>query len=316
MTATVSVIVPSYHRPDSLVRCLNALASGSMLPDRVLIVVRGDDTDTCEALARWIETPPERLNACRVDVLEPGQIAAMNAGLQAATEDIVCFIDDDTAPHPDWLANLLRHYADPAVGGVGGRDIVHQDGTVLDGRVREVGKLRWYGRMIGNHHLQLDGGPVPVDHLKGANMSFRRRLLPPFDERLATGSCCLNDTDVSLSVTAQGYRLIYDPQAAVDHITAPRHCWVSRDTADAELVYSDSHNWVYCLLKHLGPARRAVFLAYALLVGEGTRYGLLKALASLPGHGLPALSQFRASTRGKLSALRTYAAWRGSEKTG
>jgi len=305
---TVSIIIPTYRRPQSLMRCLDATVGGSALPDRVIVVVRDTDAETQAALAEWTASQ-SRLVVTPVEVREAGQIAAMNGGLVAATEDIVAFIDDDTAPHSDWLGNLLRHYDDPTVGGVGGRDLVHQDGGTLRGTVREVGQVRWYGRMIGNHHLDLEGGPIAVAHLKGANMSFRRELLPPFDLRMASGSCVLNDTDASLAVIDQGYRLIYDPQAIVDHITAPRQNWVTRDITDPRLVYSDSHNWVYCLCKHFPRWRRAAFVAYALLVGEGVRYGLLKLLLALPRQGLRAIGQFAAATRGKLAGHRDFVAW-------
>lgn len=304
---TFSVIIPTYCRPQSLIRCLDALAAGGVLPGRVIVVVRDTDVETQAALTSWAAAEA-RLAVTSVPVTEAGQIAAMNAGLAAATEDIVAFIDDDTAPHPAWLGNLLRHYDDPTVGGVGGRDLIYQDGATIRGTVRVVGRLTWYGRMVGNHHLDLEGGAIPVAHLKGANMSFRRALLPPFDLRLASGSCALNDTDASLAVTDRGYRLIYDPEAVVDHITAPRQNWVTRDITDPRLVYSDSHNWVYCLCKHLPPWRRAVFVAYALLIGEGVRYGLLKLLGALPRQGLRAVRQFTAATRGKVAGYGDFAA--------
>ena len=304
---TLSVIIPTYRRPQSLTRCLDAIAVGSTLPDRVIVVVRDTDTDTQAALSAWAAAQ-SRLTVSPISVSEAGQIAAMNAGLAAAIEDIVAFIDDDTASHADWLGNLLRHYDDPTVGGVGGRDLIYQDGETLRGTVRAVGQMTWYGRMVGNHHLDLEGGPIEVAHLKGANMSFRRELLPPFDLRMASGSCALNDTDASLAVTDQGYGLIYDPQAVVDHITAPRQNWVTRDITDPRLVYSDSHNWVYCLCKHFPPGRRAVFVAYALLVGEGVRYGVLKLLLALPRQGMQAVRQFGAATRGKLAGYRDFVA--------
>jgi glycosyltransferase involved in cell wall biosynthesis len=235
-----------------------------------------------------------------------GQIVAMNTGLAAATGEVVCFLDDDCVPRPDWLQRLMGHYEDPQVGGVGGRDVVHHGDLISAGRTDCVGRVLWCGRLVGNHHMELAGGPVEVDHLKGANMSFRRPLMTPFDERLSGGSCCLNDTDASLHVKDQGYKLIYDPELLVDHYPAQRYDESTRIVTDSKLIYSDSHNWVYCLLKHFGPPRRGVFLAYALLVGSGTRLGLVKWLLALPRSPRAATAQFLASTRGKLAGLRTF----------
>jgi hypothetical protein len=107
-------------------------------------------------------------------------------------------------------------------------------------------------------------------------------------------------------VRAQGYRLIYDPRAVVDHYPAARFDSSTRRKTDPALVFSDSHNWVYCLLKYLGPVRRGALMAYALGVGSGTRLGLAKWLVALPRGPRDATAQFVASTRGKLAGLRTY----------
>jgi cellulose synthase/poly-beta-1,6-N-acetylglucosamine synthase-like glycosyltransferase len=282
--------------------------AGHRRPDELVVVVRDVDHDTARALDAWLAEGKLRpgTDLCRAIVTRPGQIAAMNCGLEVATSDVVCFIDDDCVARPDWLERLAGYYEDPTVGGVGGRDLVHEGGTILRGRVDCVGKITWYGRMVGNHHLNYSGPVTEVDHLKGANMSFRRALLRPFDERLSGGSSCLNDTDMSLHVKAQGFRLLYDPELVVDHYPAQRFDTSTRVKTDPNLVYSDSHNWVYCMCKHLGPLRRAVFVAYALLVGGGTRYGLLKWWWSLPRNPRGATRQFVASTRGKLAGLRTW----------
>jgi len=48
---TVSVVVPTYGRPDSLARCLTALAAQSRAPEQVVVACRADDRLTLEALA-------------------------------------------------------------------------------------------------------------------------------------------------------------------------------------------------------------------------------------------------------------------------
>ena len=303
---TFTVLVPSYRRPQSLQRCLAGLLAGTRLPDEVVVVLRDEDAESQEQLRQWLD---HNQPACRVQptiVSEPGQIAAMNRGLQAARGDVVCFTDDDCVPQRDWLERLAEHYQREDVAGVGGRDVVHRGTEIVSQPATVVGKITWWGRIIGNHHYEFKGGPIEVDHLKGANMSFRRNMLREFDVNLASGSSCLNDTDMSLGVRQQGGKLIYDPQVIVDHYPAPRFGKSTRQTEALSLVYSDSHNWVYCMLKYMSPIRRICFLAYALGIGMGTRYGLLKYLAALPTGPIAGTRQWLAATRGKLAAIRTY----------
>ncbi len=306
---TATVLVPSYRRPEALRQCLEGLLGGSRLPEEVVVVLRDVDEASQAQFAVWQAEEdffPAGVHVRQVLADQPGQIFAMNVGLAAATQEVVCFTDDDCVPRPDWLERLLGHYAAERVGGVGGRDVVHHGDVISAGRTTQVGKLAWYGRVIGNHHLELAGGAVEADHLKGANMSFRRVLLTPFDDAMSGGSSCLNDTDASLHVRGQGYRLIYDPAALVDHYPAARFDTSTRVITDPKLVYSDSHNWIYCLFKHLGPVRRWVALAYALLVGAGNRHGLVKWLLTLPARPGTATAQFWAATRGKFAGVQTF----------
>jgi len=302
---TFSVVIPSYRRPEHLLECLAGLQEGVRLPDQVVVVLRDVDETSQQQVAQWCAA--NGLGQCVKVVLATkcGQIEAMNRGLDAASGDIVCFTDDDCVPRPEWLQQLANHYANPVVGGVGGRDVVHHGDQQVPTRHCSVGKITWTGKIIGNHHCAAVDGSIEVDHLKGANMSFRRTLLRGFDENLAV-SPHFNDTEASLSVGEQGFRLIYDPEAMVDHYPAPRFDAYGRRLHSPALVASDSHNWMYCMLKHLTGLRKIAFVASAFLVGMGNCYGLVKYLVSLPRGPIAATRLFVASTAGKLKGLRTY----------
>ena len=61
-----------------------------------------------------------------VKVNVPGQVAALNAGLDKTQGEIIAITDDDAAPHVDWLERIeARYLADKAIGGVGGRDFLY-----------------------------------------------------------------------------------------------------------------------------------------------------------------------------------------------
>jgi len=299
---TFSVIVPSYKRPDDLRRCLRAILAGRRLPDELVVVVRDTDLES-RTVAAEVSAEEHGALIRRVLVTPPGQVAAINAGLEVAQGDVIVFTDDDTRPTPVWLERLAEAYADPAVVGVGGRDRIA--GLPDDGPADQVGLITWYGRVIGNHHRGCQG-IRRVHHLKGANMSFRRSALPPFDPNLFRAASMLNDTDASLGAGRHGV-LLYDPEAIMDHHPAERG-GVSRDINDPDVVRADSHNWVYCLLKHLRWWAKPVFVLYALIVGQGARLGPVRWLWCLARGDRRSFGQLWASTAGKLEGVMTYLA--------
>ncbi|MEI6499667.1 MAG: glycosyltransferase [Armatimonadota bacterium] len=276
MPITVTALIPSYGRPDSLVRCLEGLLAGERVPEEIIVIARDTDVETRQTAEHW-GAAYAVAGFKLVTVTAPGQIAAMNAGLPQATGDVVTFPDDDCVPRPDWLRRIMLHYDDPQVGGVGGRDVVHVEGLPEPPTVSRVGLLTWYGRIIGNHHCNVVGGPRPVMHLKGVSMSFRRELLVPFDPGIRGPH--LNDTDISLAVYRTGRPLIFDPEAKVDHHPAPRPDTPGgRDLLDPRLAFLDAHDWLYLLLKYQPWYLKPIDALYVLLIGTRARPGLLLGL--------------------------------------
>ncbi|MEL6163750.1 MAG: glycosyltransferase family 2 protein, partial [Cyanobacteria bacterium J06628_3] len=219
---SIAVIIPTYRRSQDLARCLEALQNLTRPADEVIVVVRDTDTQTWSFLQTF-DTKNLPLRTATVTVT--GVVAAMNAGLDEASTDIVAFTDDDAAPHPDWLARIESHYlADDCVGGVGGRDWVYHGSDLEDGNSRTVGQVSWFGRVVGNHHIGA-GEAREVDVLKGVNMSFRRAAIQDwhFDGRMkGTGAQVHFELAFSLKLKRAGWKLIYDPQVAVNHYPAKR----------------------------------------------------------------------------------------------
>lgn len=300
---TVSVVVPSFRRPDHLEACLRALAAQDTPPLETLVVSRrGDDLtiERCRALER-------ELPITSVEVDSAGQVAALNAGLHRATGEIVAITDDDCRPHSNWLRAIAHRFAeDPRIGGVGGRDIVHHGDVIDGGSARRVGRVTWYGRHIGNHHLQ--AALQDVEFLKGANMAFRRELLDGFDPALrGEGAQVCNDMRASLSVVRRGYRLVYDPAVRVDHHPAPRFDADARDRRSLGALAAEQHNDAYVLLTSLPLGRAVVAVLYRLVVGNRHAPGLLLGFWTLARRSprRDALRVLAAANWGRLSGILT-----------
>ena len=302
----ITVIVPTYLRPLDLARCLAALKQQTRGVDELWVIVRDTDRETWQFLKDF-----ERgsLPLHTATVTEIGVIAAMNIGLDSATGDIVTFTDDDAAPHVDWLERIEAYYlADEKIGGVGGRDWVYHGTKLEEGSRPVVGKLQWFGRLIGNHHIGAGTGRE-VDVLKGVNMSFRREAIANlhFDQRMrGSGAQVHFEVVFSLTLRQKGWKLIYDPQIAVDHFPAQRFDEDQRNSFNAQASVNAIHNETVALLSYLSPLRRFVFVIWAIAIGTTEAFGLVQWLRFLSKDGDVARQKLLASWQGRWQGWQTW----------
>jgi glycosyltransferase involved in cell wall biosynthesis len=276
----ISVIVATYGRASEFERCLLSLANQQRRPDQVVTVLRSDDTASAEVVRSCELALPITLALIGV----PGMIQAHNLGLDSARGDIVCFIDDDAEAHADWLARIEAHFAaDPAVGGVGGRDIVHEQGVPQAASATRVGIVEVFGRVVGNHHLGM--GPLRRVHtLKGANMSWRATAIAGrrFDAALHGHGAQVNaEMAFCLEVDSRGWQLLYDPAVLVNHFPAVRAMGDTRTQRSLQAIEDDAYNFYVALRCYLRPGlRRRMALAWAWLVGTRAAPGAVRAAIS------------------------------------
>jgi glycosyltransferase involved in cell wall biosynthesis len=303
---TITVLVPTYRRPKDLARCLNALIQQERPADEVLLIVRDTDRETWQFLDEF-DFSALPLNMLKIS--SPGQVAALNLGLETAIGSIIAITDDDAAPHSDWLERIEQHFIhDPLIGAVGGRDWVYYDDQLVDGSKLTVGKIQWFGRVIGNHCFGV-GEAREVDILKGANMSYRRSAIQSiqFDTRLrGEGAQVYNDLLFSQTVKRLGWKLIYDPAVSVDHFPAKRFDDDSRHQFNPIAQANKAHNETLSLLESLPGVRRYVFLIWATFVGNPSCIGVLQLFRHSPKRSLHLLSVLRATFSGRLAGYQIW----------
>ncbi len=101
---SVSVVIPTYLRPELVVRAVRSALAQEPGPAEVVVVVDGQDSESQDALAAIGDT--------RVRVVVPseglGNGGARNEGVRQATGEWVAFLDDDDEWLPGKLAAQLE----------------------------------------------------------------------------------------------------------------------------------------------------------------------------------------------------------------
>lgn len=133
MEKKISVVIPTYQRPELLSRCLKALEEQifDKTEFEVIVVSDGPDKYTRQLVCSW-------KYAGLIDVkyvllpAKKGPAAARNAGWRTSDAPLIAFTDDDTVPDPYWLQHIWQTWKGAALAAYTGRVIVPLKGRPTD----------------------------------------------------------------------------------------------------------------------------------------------------------------------------------------
>ena len=195
----ISVVVCSCNGARTIRECLEGVV-GLEYPDFECIVVDDGSTDVTAAIA-------EEFDVRLIRTANAGLASARNTGLEAATGEIVAYIDDDAFPERHWLTYLADAFATTSHGAIGGPNIAPPgDGLVAECVATAPG---------GPSHVLLSDDLA--EHIPGCNMAFRRDLLKAiggFDPQFGVAG---DDVDICWRVQEAGSTVGYSPAACVWH---------------------------------------------------------------------------------------------------
>lgn len=231
----VSIVIPAFNRAALTRRCLDALLSRDTgIGDAEIIVVDDGSTDsTGFALASFGEGIRVVTHATTT-----GFATACNDGASVAAGEYLVFLNNDTLPHPGWLAALVT-YADrhPQAAAVGSK-LLFPDGAIQHA-----------GVVIGHdgypHHIYAG---FPSDHpavnksrrfqvVTGACVLVRREAfhrVGGFDAAFRNG---FEDVDLCLRLGEQGHEIHYCHESVLVHLESASRARRSKETERNVRVY-------------------------------------------------------------------------------
>jgi GT2 family glycosyltransferase len=227
----VTVVVCTRDRTEMLKSALQSILAASHPNFGVLVVDNAPRTDATREYVKGLADPRVQL----ITEPMPGLSRARNAGLLAATGNVVAFVDDDVVVDRDWLSILVRGFGyGDSVGCVSGMVPAGELRTPAQAYFErragwsESADARMFEWSEAPHDVPLF--PFEVRHYgTGANFAIDRRValrLGGFDERLGAGTKVRGgeDIDMFFRILRSGRQLVREPAAIAWH----RH----RATAD------------------------------------------------------------------------------------
>jgi glycosyltransferase involved in cell wall biosynthesis len=225
MALTLSVIVPTHDRPESLARAVESVLLQTRRPDELILVNDGteDISPDIERRATAAGVP------CRcIRRRGASSSASRNAGLEAARGDLAVLVDDDMVLAADYLSRLASLYeADTGclVAGIGATYALPSPPPmaqrVWDALAAATAENRWATRRCAARHVRLPPGLagrlVPARRLAGGAMSFRRHVYAATRFTEAFGGYSLGeDTELSFRI-GRTEALFIAPELVIRH---------------------------------------------------------------------------------------------------
>ena len=214
-----SIVIPTMKRPEILRDTLASVVACDPPALEVIVIDADPEQSARQVIEELARHPPP---AFYYGASPPSLTHQRNLGIDAATGDVIVFLDDDVAVPTTLFARLAEAYADPDVVGATGRVIEEADtrignprsrlrGLVLRGR---EGQFTRYGFP---HYVRDAKSPRDVEYMLGCFMSARRRDATEvrFDEELG-GYALAEDEDFSYRLSRRG-RIRYLPDLVVLH---------------------------------------------------------------------------------------------------
>lgn len=213
---TVTVVVPGFNEGAAVARTIDACMQQDYPADR-LRVVAVDDGSTDDTLA-WMRRAAAAYPADRVRVIalgvNRGKRAAMARGIRESESEVLVFVDSDSEPALDGIAQIVAPLADDRVGVVSG--IAHAR-NLEDGVLPLMQGARYYTsfQVMKGAESILNA----VTCASGCFAAYRRSAVAPvldaWEEQTFLGSRCTYGDDRALTnrMIADGWHSRYQSTA-------------------------------------------------------------------------------------------------------
>ncbi|ATW24922.1 mycofactocin biosynthesis glycosyltransferase MftF [Candidatus Formimonas warabiya] len=201
----VTVIIPVRNRPEDIRDCLSSLGNLDYPKEKLEIIVVDDaSTDDTAGVIREFGVKLVSHDVCK------GPGACRNRGGEAASGEILAFLDSDCTVSPSWLKEMVRFFSLPGIGAMGGFVAGYYQSSAVDRYEDAFSSLNMGKRVL------FESNAASMFYVPTCNFLVRRevfREIQGFQPQMQVGE----DVDFCWRLRNAGHHLLYVPTGVVFH---------------------------------------------------------------------------------------------------
>ena len=242
----VSVVTPTHNESSIMSKKIENLLATNYPKNKLEIIFVDDSSDSTTDIIRGYAEKNSNIRLISFDE-RMGYSPSMLAGVKASTGDIVVLSDAGSFHDADTIGNLVRHFRDPRIGAVTGKDVILNVNETVGS---SEGLYMKFLDFVREAETNMDS----TFYFKGEASAARKGLITDFE-----GCSATFDTATALFIRQKGYRTIFDSEAKFyEYAPETRGERIKQKTIRAA-------NWIKILFQFKGMAFRNRYGKFGLL---------------------------------------------------
>jgi glycosyltransferase involved in cell wall biosynthesis len=205
---SVSLIVPVYNEEQIIGKKIENIEEIVYPSDKFEVVfVDGCSKDqTCKIIMDYSQKSKTSIRLIRPEERN-GYTQGMIDGIASSKGEIIVATDAACFYQPDAIKHLTKHFADPEIGAVSGREIILGGEKELGPQLEK--SYRYFYDFMRSAETEIDATPDS----KGEILAVRREICTRLFEKLRLSPNASFDSCVPYQAKLMGFRSVYDDQA-------------------------------------------------------------------------------------------------------
>ena len=248
-----SIIIVNYNGKKYLAKCLNSIFKNKYSKFEIIIV---DNKSTDGSVDFVIDNFSRNLSKIKIVKLNKnyGPAYARNKGFEKSVGKFICFLDNDTQVHPNWLTNAKKLFdSDKKIGCI-------QSKLLL---ANQKNRIDYVGEFLGNlgflkstaQYGEIDNGQYDSSNsilaAKSAGMFIRRQAFIDAGEFDPDYFIFMEESDLGWRTWLAGYKNIFCPKSIVYHKFSSTKDIVDPKFNNYLVRFHGTKNYIQTLIKNL-----------------------------------------------------------------